>query len=126
MSKRGAIAAWVVAGLLTLEFLFAGGHKLASPTETMEMFGKLGLPGWFGLFIGSAEVSGAIGLMIPRLRFWAAAGLTVIMVGAVGTHLKIHDTFAHLMPALLSLVLVGALAWVRRPRLASADAAAAG
>jgi hypothetical protein len=80
-------ALWVVQGLLTLLFLFAGGVKLAMPLD--EMAAQSGLPGALILFIGVAEVLGALGLILPGLTGirpgltpLAAAGLVVIMIGA--------------------------------------------
>ena len=54
--------------------------------EVVENFTRYGHTDAFRLFIGAAEVSGAIGLWIPRLAFWAALGLIIIMLGAVYTH----------------------------------------
>ena len=80
-------ALWVVQGLLALLFLFAGGVKLVTPLD--EMVAQSGLPGALILFIGVAEVLGALGLVLPgllRIRTdltpLAAAGLVVIMIGA--------------------------------------------
>lgn len=82
------IALWVASGLLTALYLFAGGMKLYGPTEAVEGFRKLGYSDAFRLFIGAAEVSGAIGLWLPRLAFWAAVGLGIIMLGAIYTHIS--------------------------------------
>jgi hypothetical protein len=52
--------------------------------------GPTALPGWFLRFIGTAEIAGAIGLVLPgllkiktQLTPLAAGGLTIIMAGAV-------------------------------------------
>ncbi len=54
------------------------------------MAGPVALPGWFLRFLGVAEVLGAFGLVLPgllRIRPGltplAAAGLVIIMIGAV-------------------------------------------
>jgi hypothetical protein len=80
-------ALWTVQGLLAALFLFAGGVKLAMPLD--EMAAQSGLPGPLILFIGIAEVLGALGLVLPGitgirpdLTPLAAAGLVIIMVGA--------------------------------------------
>src|SRR4051812_5941770 len=80
-------ALWTVQGLLAALFLFAGGVKLAMPLD--EMVAQSGLPGPFILFIGIAEVLGALGLILPSLTRirpgltpLAAYGLVVIMIGA--------------------------------------------
>jgi hypothetical protein len=81
-------ALWVVQILLALLFVFAGGMKLVMPLE--QMAGPVPLPGWFLRFIGVAELLGGLGLILPAalrirpaLTPLAAAGLVVIMVGAV-------------------------------------------
>ena len=81
------VTLWVIQGLLAALFLFAGSMKLILPIEAMA--GPVSLPGWFLRFIGVAEVTGAIGLILPwltriqpRLTPMAASGLVVIMSGA--------------------------------------------
>ena len=82
------VTLWVVQGLLAALFLFAGGMKLVMPLENMA--GPVPLPGLFIRFIGVCETLGAIGLILPGLlRIHAgltpvaAAGLVIIMIGAV-------------------------------------------
>ena len=75
MSKGQKIAMWVVSGLLTALFLFAGLPKLLTPAKIMSEW--VYAP-WFLTFIGVCETLGAIGLLIPRLAALAAAGLSVI------------------------------------------------
>lgn len=81
-------ALWVVQILLSLLFVFAGGMKLVMPLE--QMAGPVPLPGWFLRFIGVAELLGGLGLILPAalrirpgLTPLAAAGLVIIMIGAV-------------------------------------------
>jgi len=110
--NKTSVLLWSVQGLLALVFLFAGGVKLVTPLDELMAQMPLPLPGWFVLFIGVAEVLGALGLMLPGLTHirpgltpLAAAGLVVIMVGAVGYTVLAGDV----LPALLPLV-VGLLA----------------
>ena len=105
-------ALWTVQVLLALVFLFAGGMKLVTPIEEMMAQAPLPLPGLFVQFIGVAEVLGALGLLLPgllRIRPGltplAAAGLAIIMIGAVAYTLATGEIVA----ALISLV-VGLLA----------------
>ena len=83
---------WVIQWLLACLFLFAGGYKLVVPIE--EMLAQMPpMPAWFGTFlqvIGVCEVLGGLGLVLPGLLHikpgltpLAAAGLVVIMIGAV-------------------------------------------
>jgi hypothetical protein len=68
--------------------------------------------------IGFAEVLGAIGLVVPWLLGiarvltpLAALGLTALMIGAVGTHLRRKD--GHFAPALVLGLLSAIVAWGR-------------
>jgi uncharacterized membrane protein YphA (DoxX/SURF4 family) len=80
-------ALWIIQGLLALVFLFSGGVKFMMPAE--EMTAGSPLPLWFIYFIGSCEVLGALGLILPGLLKikpgltpLAAAGLAIITLGA--------------------------------------------
>ena len=60
------VIAWVLQAALALLFIKAGFNKLSNLDGTMKMFGSMGLLGWFGGFIGGAELLGGIGLLVPR------------------------------------------------------------
>jgi uncharacterized membrane protein YphA (DoxX/SURF4 family) len=110
------IIAWILQVLLAASFIFAGAQKLMHLDSTMGMFGSLGLPGWFGGFIGVAEVLGGVGLLVPRTVRPAALGLIVIMIGAVFMHAtKIPGGIAKGVPAIVSLVLLVVVYLLRRP-----------
>lgn len=86
------IVLWIVQVLLALLFLFAGVSKLVMSME--QMAGPVAFPEWFLRFIGVAEALGGLGLILPALLRirpsltpLAAAGLVIIMIGAVGTTL---------------------------------------
>ena len=76
--------------------------------------GLLGLGQWFRYFTGALELSGAIGLLIPKVRFWAALQIAVVMVGATFTNLTVLHlpVLARVTAILLALALL--LAWLRR------------
>jgi uncharacterized membrane protein YphA (DoxX/SURF4 family) len=84
---------WVIQILLALAFLFSGGIKLALSAEAMAAMGppnQLILPALFIKFIGVCEILGGLGLVLPSLLRikpgltpLAAAGLAIIMLGAV-------------------------------------------
>lgn len=97
------IALWIIQALLAALFLFAGGMKLITPIE--EMTKQIAMPGWFLRFIGVAEVLGAIGLILPwllrirpKLTPLAAAGLTIIMIGATELTVRMGDIPTALFP----------------------------
>ncbi len=109
-NRKMNIALWIIQALLALLFLFAGGAKLVMSVE--EMTKQIPLPGLFLRFIAVCEILGAVGLILPvllRIRPGltplAAAGLVVIMIGAVVVTLASGQNG----PALFSFV-VGILA----------------
>jgi hypothetical protein len=78
---------WVVQWLLALFFALASSlPKLILPPEMLPM--PIPIPRALMLFVGVAELAGALGLVLPGLfRTWpiltplAAAGLTLICIG---------------------------------------------
>jgi putative oxidoreductase len=118
-SKARTIVLWVLSALLALLFLLSGSGKLANG-ETAgglrfdEQFEAWGLPAWARFPVGLAEVAGAVGLLVPRLRFFAAAGLTLLMAGAVATHLRIGESALAAIPLALG-ALTATAAWLARP-----------
>jgi hypothetical protein len=80
-SKNFGRALWTVQALLALFFAFgSGAPKLLLPLESLPM--PIPLPGPFILFIGTCEVLGAIGLILPgvlRIR----PGVTPVAAAAL-------------------------------------------
>ncbi|MEJ7703158.1 MAG: DoxX family protein [Geodermatophilaceae bacterium] len=95
------VALWVVAGVLAAAFLSAGALKLSQPKATLAAAGQ----GWVEGFpagqvkaIGTVEVSGAVGLILPAfldiapiLVPIAATGLALLMMGAMITHARRNE-----------------------------------
>jgi putative oxidoreductase len=110
------ILAWTLTIVLAIAFTLAGGIKLVNNPQMVQEFAQVGLGQWFRYFTGLLEVSGAIGLLIPRVRFWAALQIATVMVGATIANLTVLHTpqLAGLTAVLLGLAL--ARAWFRRPQ----------
>lgn len=109
---------WTLQILLGLFFIIAsGGPKLVMPHTIMENApANLTIPLGLLIFIGVAEVSGGIGLMVPRLSALAAAGLSVLTVLAAGTQAFIADQPSM---AIFPLVLAAIFAWIAYERRAT-------
>lgn len=115
--RKTGVALWVVQVLLAALFLFAGGFKVVASPE--QLSGPITLPIWFVRFIGTCEVLGAFGLILPsifRVRTGltplAAAGLVIIMIGATVLN-AIGMGIAMAIPTLI----IGLLAaWVAHTR----------
>ena len=116
---------WIIQILLALLFLFAGVMKLITPVETLQSMGspnQILFPGWFLKFIGVCEVLGALGLIFPvllgikpRLTALAAAGLAILMVGAVVVSIAADGILAGIVPLIVGLLLVFVAYGRRKP-----------
>jgi hypothetical protein len=103
------ILLWTAQALLAALFLFAGGMKLIIPMDVLAA--QAHMPGLFLRFIASAEVLGAVGLILPAwLRIQpaltpaAAVGLVVIMAGAVVTSVVTLGPAAAIVPLITGVV----------------------
>jgi putative oxidoreductase len=116
-SRRQHIGLWVLQGLIAITFIAQGLSKIGGAERAVTMFDDIGAGSWFRYLIGTLELAGAIGVLIPALCGLAALGLVGLMIGAVGTELFVlHGNPA---PPLVLLVLVAVLAWGRRHRTAA-------
>lgn len=112
------IAVWIVSGLLAVAFLFAGLFKLLASTADLEASAQ-GVPVILLRIAGTAEVLGALGLILPAatgirpiLTPLAAAGLALTMVGATITNLIIGE-YALMVQTMLMGALAAWVGWVR-------------
>lgn len=101
---------WTAQTVTAVLFLFAGSMKFIIPAEKMQQ-GPIILPIAFLHFIGVCECLGALGLLLPgilRIRTsltpLAAAGLTVIMVGATTVSVLAIGAAAGIFPAIVGVV----------------------
>lgn len=104
MIKTKNYPLWIAIVLVALYVGAAGIAKLAGVPYVHSSFPKLGLPAWFGYFIGACEVLGAVGLLIRPLRALAAVGIAIIMVGATYYH-AVYTPVMQAAPAFVLTVL---------------------
>lgn len=115
-SRVGNVFGWILAILLAFLFAYVGGVKLISTRGPMvQEFAQIGLGQWFRYLTGILEVTGGIGLVIPKFRFWSALQIATVMAGATIANLTVLrvPSAAKLTALLLALAL--ALGWLRRP-----------
>jgi uncharacterized membrane protein YphA (DoxX/SURF4 family) len=122
--RFSSIYAWLImVGPITLlvavVFAAVGGAKLVGNSGMVQEFAQIGIGQWFRYLTGALEVSGAVGVLIPKVRFRAALLIAVVMAGATVTNLFILHipVLAGLTVALMALLLT--LAWQWRPQSAS-------
>lgn len=95
---------WIAIALVVLYAGAGGIAKLAGVPYVHSSFPKLGLPPWFGYFIGVCEVLGCMALFVRPLRALAAAGIGIIMVGATYYH-AVYTPVIQAAPAFVLLLL---------------------
>jgi hypothetical protein len=115
------IAYWLVAGILALAYLAAGGLKVVRPPAKLAESGLTWAPDfpvWTVKTIGLLEVLGAIGLILPPvsgiatiLAPLAALGLVLVQVGAIITHI-VRGEVKTLVVNVVLLLLAVAAAWL--------------
>jgi len=110
------IVIWIIQGLAAAVFLMAGGMKVSQPHDKLAK-----TMSWVNSFtpaqvrlIGTAEILGALGLILPGvtgilpiLTPIAAAALVALMLGAVFTHIRLKEgakMTAPLLPLFLALL----------------------
>jgi uncharacterized membrane protein YphA (DoxX/SURF4 family) len=94
------LALWVVQILLALVFARAGFGKVAQPVEKLRArwnWTRHVAPLVIRL-VGSLEILGALGLIVPKATGYlpwltpvAAVGLVLTMIGAILTHVRLHE-----------------------------------
>jgi putative oxidoreductase len=109
---------WILQGLLALVFLWHGWLMVAPPAELVAIMNAQMAPG-FRLFIGTAELLAAAGLILPgltRILPWltplAAAGLMIVTASATTFHTFRGETSSAVTTAVL-FVLLAFVAYMR-------------
>ena len=92
------LALWIVQGILAFAFIIVGLMKVFAYKKyksLTEKKGPTGITRGLAGFIGIAELTGGVGIILPVainiapwLSLWAAIGLSVIMLLAIGFHLS--------------------------------------
>lgn len=121
-SKALHYGLWGVQALLAFLFFMAGGMKLATSNADLLANGMMWVerfPSFMRYIIGSAEVLGAIGLILPsalriqpKLTAYAALGLLTVMVLAMLDHGRAGELGMLPMNAVLGS-LAALVAWGR-------------
>ena len=101
---------WTAQILVALLFVFAGAMKFIMPVEKMQQ-GPIVFPVAFLYFIGVCEILGGLGLVLPgvtRIATYltplAAAGLTIIMIGATTVSVIGFGVAGAIVPGVVGLL----------------------
>lgn len=115
-SGWGRAALWIVSVVLGLMFAGLGAAKLLHPAAA-ETFSRYGLPDWFRLVFGVAEIGGGLLLVVPRTATYGASVLGIVLAVVVG--LLIVGEERSPAPPLILLPLVLLIGYARRPGAAA-------
>ena len=107
----GNVLVWALSILLAAAYLLDAYPKLTGSQGVVEQFESFGYSQGFRVLIGVLEGVGAVMLLFPRLAFWGAALLSVVMIGAAYSHLA--TGLGSPFHALRNLVLLAIIARVR-------------
>jgi uncharacterized membrane protein YphA (DoxX/SURF4 family) len=101
---------WTAQILVALLFVFAGTMKFIMPPEKLQQ-GPIVFPLGLMYFIGVCETLGGLGLVLPGMtRFatfltpLAAAGLTIIMIGATTVSIIGFGVAGGILPAVVGVL----------------------
>lgn len=106
MTKKQKITYYILTVVVSILFIAAATSKLLSQPEAIAGFTIAGLPLWFFYFIGVVELLGVIGLWIKKTAVWAAAGLSIIMIGAVVVTAEFVSVAEAILPLIVGIILV--------------------
>jgi hypothetical protein len=95
----------ILAGLLVVAFAAAGSAKLAAVPAMRDRATHVGFSvsayRWIGLLEVLAVLGLLVGLFVPVIGALAAAGLLMLLGGALVTHLRNGDGVREIAPALV-------------------------
>ena len=98
-----------------LRFHQRTGYRGGDAGSMIEEFAAYGLPAWFAHVVGSLKIGAAlallVGIWLPGVVFPAAALISVLMLGALSMHARVHDPLKKYLPALGMLALCLAISW---------------
>ena len=110
--SNGMIALLALAALVAAVFIALGAAKVAAVAPMRARAAHLGYATRSYQTIGVLEIAGAIGVLLgliaPPIGALAAAGLLLLLAGAVLAHLRNRDQPRLLAPALVAGLLVAA------------------
>lgn len=99
ISKTRKIAAWVIAGLLTAQYLYSASGKLFLHPEQM---GQMHLADW-RIIIALGEIASALLYLFPKTNKFGTLLLSSYMGGAIILHMT-NDDLSIAMPAIVLLI----------------------
>ena len=117
-SRVTTVVGWAFRILGADLFLYFGFGKVSGTNAAaIDTFEQIGMGQWLRVTVGSLELLGAIGLLIPLTAGLAAACLAALVVGAMGVELLVVEDGSITAP-LICFVVVAVVAVLRRRTIA--------
>src|SRR5438309_1358936 len=108
INKTRSVAHWIFTALFVLQMGFTAYAQLRIP-DVAQAFAHLGFPDYFRIELAWAKLVGIVVLVVPmapaRLKEWAYAGFTIVLISALIAHLSVGDDAAKWSWAAGTLVL---------------------
>lgn len=100
------IVFWVLLIAMAGPFFFFGFAKVVSKPDKVELFNRLGYPIWFMKLIGFGELAAAVCLLFPPTQPFSIGLSAIILVGAIGSHIRAKEPKEAMAPTFVFLHLV--------------------
>ncbi len=97
--------------LIGLTFLCAGAAKVASAEFMLDRFVAWGHEGPLMFVVGAIELACAVMILAPRTQILGTVLLSVVMLGAIVTHVRAAEPYLLAVPL---LVLAATTSWLVR------------
>ena len=110
-------AYWTVTAVVIGEAAVGGTLDLLRMAPFYPVLLDLGYPSYLSTILGAAKILAAVVIAaprLPRLKEWAYAGVLINMVGAMASHLAVHDSLDNLV-APAAFAVLALLSWAARP-----------
>jgi uncharacterized membrane protein YphA (DoxX/SURF4 family) len=105
--------AWAFQILAAAQFFLTGLDKVSDAPGMVQLFATVGFGQWFRYATGTIEIVSAVLLLVPRTAAIGAALLALTMIGALVAHFTVLPFPP--VKAIILLVMVGIVFWVRLP-----------
>jgi hypothetical protein len=107
--RRGGY--WACTVLMALWLVPSGVLDILRAPAIVDLLHRLGYAAYVGVILGVGKLLGIAAILYPKtrlLREWAYAGITFDLIGAIVSHLSVHDPLGiAVFPALLLLLAAG-------------------
>lgn len=105
------VVGWVISALLSISFVFAGYQKVPPGTGMIKRFEAWGYNADFALLIGVLEVLAGLLVLFPKVASYGGLLITMLMGGAIFTHL--NTGIGSALFAIIYLVMALVLIYIR-------------